>query len=235
MVCRMTDGRRWLMAGAVLLCSPALTFLPVQAARAADPAASGPAVPSAAQPAVPAPQAGTAKATPPASSPRPPRKTLHDRLVDAEKALAMAGNEKQAGEISERAEALRSRALTGSVQMLISDSHDALEKHDFQQAQDDLTAAITIQPDQSVLYRQRAAIRLAAGDSNGAIADLGVELQADPGDPTAWSMLAEAEHERHEPEAALKAFHQMLLLNPKSPDSDKQLKTLEQARDGQQD
>ncbi|WP_196757703.1 tetratricopeptide repeat protein [Gluconobacter potus] len=223
------------MAGAVLLCSPALTFLPVQAARAADPAASGPAAPSAAQPAVPAPQAGTAKATPPAFSPRPPRKTLHDRLVDAEKALAMAGNEKQAGEISERAEALRSRALTGSVQMLISDSHDALEKHDFQQAQDDLTAAITIQPDQSVLYRQRAAIRLAAGDSNGAIADLGVELQADPGDPTAWSMLAEAEHERHEPEAALKAFHQMLLLNPKSPDSDKQLKTLEQARDGQQD
>ena len=231
----MTDGRRWLMAGAVLLCSPALTFLPVQAARAADPAASGPAAPSAAQPAVPAPQAGTAKATPPASSPRPPRKTLRDRLVDAEKALAMAGNEKQAGEISERAEALRSRALTGSVQMLVSDSHDALEKHDFQQAQDDLTAAITIQPDQSVLYRQRAAIRLAAGDSNGAIADLGVELQADPGDPTAWSMLAEAEHERHEPEAALKAFHQMLLLNPKSPDSDKQLKTLEQARDGQQD
>ena len=231
----MTDGRRWLMAGAVLLCSPALTFLPVQAARAADPAASGPAAPSAAQPALPSSQAGTAKTTPPASSPRPPRKTLHDRLVDAEKALAMAGNEKQAGEISERAEALRSRALTGSVQMLISDSHDALEKHDFQQAQDDLTAAITIQPDQSVLYRQRAAIRLAAGDSNGAIADLGVELQADPGDPTAWSMLAEAEHERHEPEAALKAFHQMLLLNPKSPDSDKQLKTLEQARDGQQD
>ncbi|WP_264779007.1 tetratricopeptide repeat protein [Gluconobacter sphaericus] len=229
----MTDRRRWLMAGAVLLCSPALTFLPVLAARAADPATYGPAAPSTAQPALPASQA--AKATPLASSPHPPRKTLHNRLMDAEKALAMAGNEKQASEISERAEALRSRALTGSVQMLISDSHDALEKHDFQQAQDDLTAAITIQPDQFVLYRQRAAIRLAAGDSNGAIADLGVELQVDPGDPTAWGMLAEAEHERHEPEAALKAFHQMLLMNPKTPDSDKQLKTLEQARDGQQD
>ncbi|MBF0875499.1 hypothetical protein HKD21_01365 [Gluconobacter cerevisiae] len=221
MVCRMTDGRRWLMAGAVLLCTPALTFLPVQAAPAANPAASS----SAALPA----------AKPPASSPRPPRKTLHDRLMEAEKALAMAGNEKQAGEISERAEGLRSRALTGSVQMLISDSHDALEKHDFQKAQDDLTAAITIQPDQPILYRQRAAIRLAAGDNNGAIADLGVTLQADPGDPTAWGMLAEAEHDRHEPEAALRAFHQMLLLNPKSPDSDTQLKTLEKARDGQQD
>ena len=217
----MTDGRRWLMAGAVLLCSPALTFLPVQAAPAANPAAPGPAV------------SPTAK--PPASAPRSPRKTLHDRLMDAEKALAMAGNEKQAGEISERAEGLRSRALTGSVQMLITDSHDALEKHDFQQAQDDLTAAITIQPDQPILYRQRAAIRLAAGDNNGAIADLGVTLQADPGDPTAWGMLAEAEHDRHEPEAALQAFHQMLLLNPKTPDSDAQLKTLEKARDGQQD
>ncbi|WP_197460390.1 tetratricopeptide repeat protein [Gluconobacter albidus] len=217
----MTDGRRWLMAGAVLLCSPALTFLPVHAAPAANPAAPGPAA---------SPAAKT-----PAPSPRPPRRTLHDRLMDAEKALAMAGNEKQAGEISERAEGLRSRALTGSVQMLISDSHDALEKHDFQQAQDDLTAAITIQPDQPILYRQRAAIRLAAGDNNGAITDLGVVLQADPGDPTAWGMLAEAEHDRHEPEAALRAFHQMLLLNPKSPDSDTQLKTLEKARDGQQD
>ncbi|MFT9364069.1 MAG: tetratricopeptide repeat protein [Gluconobacter sp.] len=217
----MTDKRRWLMAGAVLLCSPALTFLPVQAAPAANPAAPGPAASPAAKL--------------PASAPRPPRKTLHDRLMDAEKALAMAGNEKQAGEISERAEGLRSRALTGSVQMLITDSHDALEKHDFQQAQDDLTAAITIQPDQPILYRQRAAIRLAAGDNNGAIADLGVTLQADPGDPTAWGMLAEAEHDRHEPEAALQAFHQMLLLNPKSPDSDTQLKTLEKARDGQQD
>ncbi|OUI81523.1 hypothetical protein HK22_01280 [Gluconobacter sp. DsW_056] len=217
----MTDGRRWLMAGAVLLCSPALTFLPVHAAPAANPAAPGPAASPAAKP--------------PTSSPRPPRKTLHDRLMDAEKALAMAGNEKQAGEISERAEGLRSRALTGSVQMLISDSHDALGKHDFQQAQDDLTAAITIQPDQPILYRQRAAIRLAAGDNNGAITDLGVVLQADPGDPTAWGMLAEAEHDRHEPEAALRAFHQMLLLNPKSPDSDTQLKTLEKARDGQQD
>ena len=209
------------MAGAVLLCSPALTFLPVQAAPAANPVAPGPAV------------SPTAK--PPASAPRSPRKTLHERLMDAEKALAMAGNEKQAGEISERAEGLRSRALTGSVQMLITDSHDALEKHDFQKAQDDLTAAITIQPDQPILYRQRAASRLAAGDNNGAITDLGVVLQADPGDPTAWGMLAEAEHDRHQPEAALQAFHQMLLLNPKSPDSDTQLKTLEKARDGQQD
>ena len=147
----------------------------------------------------------------------------------------MARNETQAGEIADRAEGLRSRALTGSVQMLISDSHDALEKHDFQRAQDDLTSAITIQPDQSILYRQRAAIRLMAGDNNGAISDLGVELQADPGDPTAWGMLAEAEHDRNEPDAALQAFHQMLLLNPKSPDSDKQLKKLEKARDGQQD
>ncbi|MFT8808306.1 tetratricopeptide repeat protein [Gluconobacter sp.] len=223
------------MAGAVLLCTPALTFLPARAEPAGKPPVPSPAAPSAATPAQPPLPAGTAKAKTPAPASRPPHRTLHDRLMDAEKALAMAGNEKQANEISERAEALRSRALTGSVQMLISDSHDALEKHDFQRAQDDLTSAITIQPDQFILYRQRAAIRLAAGDSNGAIADLGVALQADPGDPTAWGMLAEAEHDRHEPDAALRAFRQMLLLNPKSPDSDKQLKTLEKARDGQQD
>ncbi|WP_174787427.1 tetratricopeptide repeat protein [Gluconobacter roseus] len=230
----MTDERRWLMTGAVLLCIPALTCLPVRAEPAANPPVSSPAAPPAASPVQPAPAAGTAKASPKSPTSHP-RRTLHDRLVEAETALAMAGNEKQAGEIADRAEGLRSRALTGSVQMLISDSHDALEKHDFQRAQDDLTSAITIQPDQSILYRQRAAIRLMAGDNNGAISDLGVELQADPGDPTAWGMLAEAEHDRNEPDAALQAFHQMILLNPKSPDSDKQLKKLEKARDGQQD
>ncbi|GBD57216.1 tetratricopeptide repeat protein [Gluconobacter wancherniae] len=215
--------RRWLFAGAVLLSSPAVAVAKPQAS------APLPAAPPAAQSARP-----VAKEAPD-THPKPARKTLHDRLLAAEKALAMAGNEKDARQLSDHAEELRSRALTGAVRMLVSDAQDALQKHEFQTAEDNLTAAITLQPDQPVLRRQRAAARIEAGDSNGAVADLAVTLQADPGDPDAWALLAEAERERHEPEAALRAFHQVLLLDPKTPHADDQLKKLQKDVDGQAD
>ncbi|MCW2265672.1 putative Zn-dependent protease [Gluconobacter cerinus] len=208
------------MAGAVLLCAPAI---------------------SSATPPPPAPSqtSGPASAPSPAkndsSKTHPHHKTVQERLVEAEKALALAGNEKIARQLADQAESLRSRSLTGAVRLLLSDSQDALGKHDFQNAEDDLTSAITIQPDQSILRRYRAAVRLAAGDNNGAISDLGVVIQADPGDATAWGMLADAERERHEPNAALRAYKQMMQLDPHAPDADKQLKILQTEKDGQED
>ena len=208
------------MAGAVLLCAPAISF---------------------ATPPTPAPSqtSGPASAPSPAkndsSKAHPHHKTVQERLAEAEKALALAGNEKIARQLAEQAESLRSRSLTGAVRMLLSDSQNALGKHDFQTAEDDLTSAITIQPDQSILRRHRAAVRLAAGDNNGAISDLGVAIQADPGDATAWGMLADAERERHEPDAALRAYKQMMQLDPHAPDADKQLKILQTEKDGQED
>ncbi|EHH67837.1 tetratricopeptide repeat protein [Gluconobacter morbifer] len=221
----MTEKRRWLLAGAVLLSAPGKLS-------AAPPASAPPAVAPSQATKSPAPASGK---TQPEASARPHRRTLHERLLAAEKALAMAGNEKQARELADQAEALRSRALTGSTRMLLTDSQEALGKNDFQTAEEDMTSALTIQPDQFILRRQRAAVRLAAGDNNGAIEDLGIELQSDPGDPTAWGMLAEAEHERHEPDAALRAYHQMMLLDPKAPDADRQLKTLQKEKEGQED
>ncbi len=208
------------MAGAVLLCAPAISS-------AAPPTSA------------PSPSSGPASAPSPAkndsSKAHPHHKTVQERLAEAEKALALAGNEKIARQLADQAESLRSRSLTGAVRMLLSDSQDALGKHDFQNAEDDLTSAITIQPDQSILRRYRAAVRLAAGDNNGAISDLGVVIQADPGDATAWGMLADAERERHEPEAALRAYKQMMQLDPHAPDADKQLKILQTEKDGQED
>ncbi|GAD25999.1 hypothetical protein NBRC3257_0998 [Gluconobacter thailandicus NBRC 3257] len=215
----MTNGRRWLMAGAVLLCTSVFSA-------SAAPVPATPAPPS------------SVKNDPgktDSSKTRPHRKTVQERLVEAEKALALAGNDKDARKLADQAETLRNRSLTGAVRMLLTDSQEALGKHDFQAAEDDLTSAITIQPDQPILRRYRAAIRSAAGDNNGAISDLGVVIQADPGDATAWGMLAEAERDRHEPDAALRAYKQMMLLDPHAPDADKQLKILQKEKDGQED
>jgi len=216
----MTTGRRWLMAGAVLLCTSVFS------------ASAAPV------PAAPAPTGQTASPSPAkidSSKTHPHHKTVQERLAEAEKALALAGNDKDARKLADQAETLRNRSLTGAVRLLLTDSQEALGKHDFQTAEDDLTSAIAIQPDQPVLRRYRAAIRAAAGDNNGAISDLGVAIQADPGDATAWAMLAEAERDRHEPDAALKAYKQMMQLDPHTPDADKQLKILQKEKDGQED
>ncbi|WP_231875202.1 tetratricopeptide repeat protein [Gluconobacter thailandicus] len=215
----MTNGRRCLMAGAVLLCTSVF---------------SASAAPVPATPAPPSPVKNDPGKTD-SSKTRPHRKTVQERLVEAEKALALAGNDKDARKLADQAETLRNRSLTGAVRMLLTDSQEVLGKHDFQAAEDDLTSAITIQPDQPILRRYRAAIRSAAGDNNGAISDLGVVIQADPGDATAWGMLAEAERDRHEPDAALRAYKQMMLLDPHAPDADKQLKILQKEKDGQED
>lgn len=207
------------MAGAVLLCTSVF---------------SASAAPVPATPAPPSPVKNDPGKTD-SSKTRPHRKTVQERLVEAEKALALAGNDKDARKLADQAETLRNRSLTGAVRMLLTDSQEVLGKHDFQAAEDDLTSAITIQPDQPILRRYRAAIRSAAGDNNGAISDLGVVIQADPGDATAWGMLAEAERDRHEPDAALRAYKQMMLLDPHAPDADKQLKILQKEKDGQED
>ncbi|MFC0569012.1 MAG: hypothetical protein ABF562_13295 [Gluconobacter japonicus] len=216
----MTTERRWLMAGAVLLCTPVFSAF----------AAPGTAAP--------APTGQTASPSPAkidSSKAHPHHKTVQERLVETEKALALAGNDKDARKLADQAETLRNRSLTGAVRMLLTDSQDALGKHDFQSAEDDLTSAITLQADQPILRRYRAAIRSAAGDNNGAISDLGVVIQADPGDTTAWGMLADAERDRHEPDAALRAYKQMMLLDPHAPDADKELKILQKEKDGQED
>ncbi|GAP25768.1 hypothetical protein GLF_2650 [Gluconobacter frateurii NBRC 101659] len=217
----MTTERRWLMAGAVLLCTPVFS---ASAAPVAPPA-----------PALAGQTHSPSSVKTDSSKAHPHHKTVQERLVETEKALALAGNDKDARKLADQAETLRNRSLTGAVRMLLTDSQDALGKHDFQSAEDDLTSAITLQPDQPILRRYRAAIRSAAGDNNGAISDLGVVIQADPGDTTAWGMLAEAERDRHEPDAALRAYKQMMFLDPHAPDADKQLKILQKEKDGQED
>ncbi|QDH17101.1 tetratricopeptide repeat protein [Swingsia samuiensis] len=171
----------------------------------------------------------------PSTAKHPPHKTVQERLLQLEKALALAGNEQKAQELTNAAENLRIRGLTGATKLLLRDSQDALSKHDFQTAVDDITSALTLQPDKAILRRDRAEIRLAAGDMDGAIADLGVELQSDPQDPIAWGVLAQAEQLRHEPDAALRAYQKVISLNPYTPQAKENLKKFEKAKAGQED
>nr|WP_294916554.1 hypothetical protein [uncultured Neokomagataea sp.] len=160
--------------------------------------------------------------------------TRAERLHAVEGQLTKAGSA-QAASLREKAEALRLSGLKGGTRLLLAEAETALEKHDFQSAERNVTTALSLQDDQPVLRRQRAGVRLAAGDFDGAVEDLGVCLNADDGDTSAWNMLIDAELQRHQPTKAWDALQSLKLHDPTMPGLDKLQETVLKQRDGQPD
>jgi len=90
----------------------------------------------------------------------------------------------------------------------------------------DLTDAMALQPDLTILRRDRAGAQIAAGHYDAAITDLGVYLQAEPGDPQGWATLTEAEMARHDERAAFAAWQRVLALAPQMAAGQKHLNDL---------
>lgn len=157
--------------------------------------------------------------------------TRAERLHAVEEMLRTADST-QAGPLREKAEALRIAGLKGGTRLLLADAETALGKRDFQSAEQNLTTALSLQNDQPVLRRQRAALRLAAGDFDGAVEDLSACLADDAGDTQAWGMLIDAELQRHQPEKAWDALQALKQHDPKTPGLDKLQETVQKQRDG---
>lgn len=173
--------------------------------------------------------------TPVGSKPPAAPPSLKLQLEAAEQAVASAPNLEAAGQAWDRAEALRKRALTGGSKLLLQEADEKAESGNLHVAVRDLSAALTLQPDSVILRRMRAELRLTGNDPTGAVEDLGVALQQDPGDPTAWFLLAKAEETLHNGDAALEAFQHVLKLAPLFPDKETLLRQFRHAARGQPD
>ncbi|MBS4074263.1 hypothetical protein KGY14_03545 [Ameyamaea chiangmaiensis] len=93
-------------------------------------------------------------------------------------------------------------------------------------AVEDLGDAMALQPDLTILRRDRAAAAIAGGHDNDAITDLGLYLQAEPDDPQGWAILTQAEVARKDMRAAFRAWQRVLALAPQWPDGTKQRESL---------
>ncbi|AOX17960.1 hypothetical protein A0U89_13425 [Kozakia baliensis] len=182
--------------------------------------------------AAPPPKPGSGSAVQAKQGEKASNKPKRDPLKDAEAALRGATNPAEARSLEAHAEALRQRHLSPDVLLLLKHANESLAKHDFQEAEADVSSALVLQPDQPFLRRGRAQIRYAAGDYEGAISDLGVALQSDPDDATSWSLLSQIEQERHNPRAALDAFQHVLTVNPMAKGGLKRLRVLETELNG---
>lgn len=161
--------------------------------------------------------------------------SLPERLHQAEHDLHHAQNEHDAQRAWHRAELLRQRSLSAGVQLIVKDALDLAQKGDVEHAEHKLSAALTLQPDNAFLRRQRAGIRLLGNDPTGAVQDIGVSLNTDPRDPTAWMLLAEAQEKLHHNDLALHAFEEAMSCTPYLPDKEKKQAHYTQLAHGHED
>ncbi|KAA8386639.1 hypothetical protein FOH24_14810 [Acetobacter tropicalis] len=219
-----------LMAGSCLLAS-AGQIVAAPTSTAHPPASAGP-----------APSSAPAKApTPPPAATSAPQQSSHDNKPSAPSAkkltrqdriglladqLAHAKTPEEAHTLEDMLETLRSAGLSPTTQLLLRRAQKDVSAEKPDNAVDDMGDAIALQPEQAILWRSRAQMRLVAGDLAGAVQDLGAALQRDPKDAQSWNLLTTVEEHRNDGQAALKAWQKMLDLNPMADKNHKRLDAL---------
>ena len=140
--------------------------------------------------------------------------------------LLHAATADQAAAVEGRIEALRMAALVPTARLLLNRTLREVANSRTREALDDADDAIELQPDQAVLWRERALVHDAQGDADAAVADLGGALARDPGDIASWSALSDVETERSQPRQALEAWEHVLQLDPAIADGAARLRHL---------
>ena len=138
-----------------------------------------------------------------------------DRSLAAFEALLLqAPDTARADAVSARLEALRTSRLSPTVLLLLHRAQRELASGALRDAHDDMDDAVSLQPEQALLWRQRAAVRATQDDADGAITDLGGALARDPGDALSWSALSAIEERQNRPREAFEAWERVLRLDP---------------------
>ncbi|KXU95569.1 tetratricopeptide repeat protein [Acetobacter cerevisiae] len=203
---------------------------------AAAPSASGktPSAPgsSATQPAAPAESPAPDATSSGPSAGKAPAAAPHKKLTRPQQIAALADQLAQAKTpedaqmLEARLEALRAAGLSPTTQLLLRRAQKDSQAEKPDDAVEDLSDALALQPDNAILWRSRAQMRLAAGDFNAAITDLGEALQRDGRDAKSWGLLSTVEDQRKDGPAAFKAWQKVLELNPMADKNHKHLDAL---------
>jgi tetratricopeptide (TPR) repeat protein len=163
--------------------------------------------------------------------PRPDAKAIIDHLLDALKA---APTEDVAGPLELQITELWLHQGSPAVSLLMARGLRELKAQTPQDAEDDLSAAITLDPTFAEAYHQRAIARYAAGDTTGAIADLQQALEREPRDFGAFRMLEQIAEAREDWKSAYAAQQQLMAIDPKTPGGADKLKDLRRRALGQE-
>jgi tetratricopeptide (TPR) repeat protein len=112
------------------------------------------------------------------------------------------------------------------VTLLMSRGARDMEGEANQEAIQDFTDAITLDPSLAEAYHQRARVRYAAGDTQGAIADIEQTLRHQPRDFAALRTLAAIAESRQDWKGAYATWQKLLEIDPQTPGGEDKLKDL---------
>jgi tetratricopeptide (TPR) repeat protein len=158
-----------------------------------------------------------------ANAPNSDRRAALDRLLGS---LKSAPSEEIAGPLERQIKELWLNAGTPAVTLLMSRGLREMKADAKQDAIEDFSAAITLDPSLAEAYHQRAIARFAAGDTPGAIADLQATLQHEPRSFVAFQTLSAIAEARKDWKGAYDAWQKVLEIDPKTPGGQERLKDL---------
>jgi tetratricopeptide (TPR) repeat protein len=158
-----------------------------------------------------------------AVGPAAQKQALADRLLNA---LKNAPNEEIAAPLEQQIRQLWLNEGTPAVTLLMSRGLREMKADDAQDAIEDFSDAIILDPNLAEAYHQRAVARFTAGDTPGAIADIQATLQHEPRSFAAFQTLAAIAEARKDWKGAYEAWQKVMEIDPKTPGGEARLKDL---------
>lgn len=153
-----------------------------------------------------------------------------DRLLDVLKA---APDERTAGDLEAQVQQAWLRAGSPVVTLLMSRGLRSLDAGQTDEAVQSFSDAITLQPDLSEAWYQRALARYRAGVIKGAIEDLQQTVQLEPRDFPAFRTLSQIAEARGDWKGAYAAWEKVMDLDPKTAGGEERLRMLKRKAFGE--
>jgi tetratricopeptide (TPR) repeat protein len=166
-----------------------------------------------------------------AQAPATDKRAAVDRLLAALKA---APTEQAAAPIEANLAQLWLEQGSAAVTLLMSRGLRDLKAGAHQDAIDDFSDAIALDPDLAEAWRQRAIARYEQGDTPGAVRDLEETLKREPRHFGAFETLSRIAENRKDWKSAYSAWQKVLEIDPKTPGGEQRLKDLRRRAMGEQ-
>jgi tetratricopeptide (TPR) repeat protein len=166
-----------------------------------------------------------------AQTPDQGKRAVIDRLLEA---LKTAPDEGTATVLEAHLAQLWLQEGTPAVTLLMSRGMRELAAGASKDAIEDFGDAATLDPDLAAAWRERAEARYAAGDVNGAVADLEQAVQHEPRDFLAFRTLTNIATAGHNWKAAYEAWQKVLAIDPKTQGGERRLRELHRRAFGEE-
>jgi tetratricopeptide (TPR) repeat protein len=152
-------------------------------------------------------------------------------LLDALKA---APDENLAEHLEDRLRQMWLEAGSPAVTLLMSRGLRELNAGESDEAIEDFSDALALDPNMAAAWHERALARFHAGDTQGAIHDIEETLKREPRDFAAWRSLADIAASREDWKGAYSAWQKLMEIDPKTPGGTEKLQDLKRRALGEE-